>query len=165
VLLERGGANPSTAGTQDGRTPLSWAAWCGHEGVAKMLLENNQTPLSLALSKGHDGIARVLLERDNLDPDTGDLSGQASLPPSAGIWGQTIGGKLKDVIINHRKGLQKMYGRTKAELDKSLKVPIRRGQEMAGKLVKEMGCDLMVATDLTVLTLYDVAILIGMSWC
>ncbi|PUU80852.1 hypothetical protein B9Z19DRAFT_1106818 [Tuber borchii] len=56
-----------------------------------------------------------------------------------------------------------MYGGTGAELDKSLKVPIKRGEGMARKLVADMGCPLEVAKDLTVLTLYDVAILIDDS--
>ncbi|PUU80834.1 hypothetical protein B9Z19DRAFT_973428 [Tuber borchii] len=73
-----------------------------------------------------------------------------------------IGKWLKDVIINHRKGLQKMYGETKLELDQSLQRPIKRGEEMARKLVT-MGCGIEVAKDLTLLTLYDVAILIDDS--
>ena len=79
--------------------------------------------------------------------------------------GEQIGIWLRDVIINHRKGLQKMYGETEAELDKSLEAPIKKGEEMARKLVTEMGCWGEIAKDLTVLTLYDVAILIGMLWC
>jgi len=171
VLLEREDVNPNTASTQDGRTPLSWAAWRGHEGVVKMLLarkdvrtatpdNKSQAPLSLALSKGHDGVAKMLLELDNLDPDTGGHSGQASIPPS-GCGGQEIGSMLKDLILRHRRGLQKMYGWTAAELDKGLKVPIKRGEEMARKLVTEMGCGRYIAGDLTMLTLYDMAILIG----
>ena len=58
-----------------------------------------------------------------------------------------------------------MYGGTEAELDKSLKVPIKRGEDMAGKLVTEMGCPPEIAKDLTILTLYDVAILIGKFLC
>ena len=76
--------------------------------------------------------------------------------------GERISRRLKDVIMKERKGLQKMYGKTEAELDESLRAPIKRGEEMARKLVNEMGCNSMVAKDLTVLTLYDVAILIGM---
>jgi len=75
--------------------------------------------------------------------------------------GQEIGKKLKDVIINRQKDLQEIYGRTEQELDKSLGVPIKKGEEMARKLIEDMGCPPEVATELTVLTLYDVAILIG----
>ena len=54
-----------------------------------------------------------------------------------------------------------MYGETEADLDKILKVLITRGEEMARKLVI-MGCNSEDAKNLTLLTLYDVAILIGM---
>ena len=183
MLLERQDTNPNTADTQEGRTPLSWAAEYGHEAVVRILLERKdvrtttpdnkcQPPLSLALAKGHDGVVRILMERDNVDSDTGDRSGQASFPPSAGNGDKYVGEAipngqqqiskwLKDVIINHRGGLQKMYGETEAELDESLKVPITKGVEMARKLVG-MGCNIEVAKNLTVLTLYDVAILMGM---
>jgi len=77
--------------------------------------------------------------------------------------GSRIGKRLKDVIMNERKGLQKMYGETEAELDESLKAPIKKGEEMARRLIMEMGCSGGAAIDLTVLTLYDVAILISMS--
>jgi len=75
---------------------------------------------------------------------------------------EQIGERLKDFIINQRKGLQKMYGGTEPVLDEALQAPIEKGEEMARKLIMEMGCPYEVAKDLTVLTLYDVAILIGM---
>ena len=74
---------------------------------------------------------------------------------------EEIGQWLKDSIINQRKGLQKMYGETESVLDEALQAPIEKGEEMARKLIMEMGCPYEVAKDLTVLTLYDVAILIG----
>jgi len=79
--------------------------------------------------------------------------------------GEEIGKRLKDLIKKDREGLQKMYPGGDTELDEILKAPIERGEEMARKLVTEMGCTGEVAKDLTVLTLYDVAILIGMFWC
>jgi len=79
--------------------------------------------------------------------------------------GEQIGEWLKDVITNHRKGLRKMYGETEEELDKCLKALIEQGEEMARKLIDYMKCTPAVAKDLTVLTLYDVAILIGMFQC
>jgi len=79
--------------------------------------------------------------------------------------GQQIGERLKDVIMNRRRGLKKMYGETEAELDKSLKEPIIRGEEMVRKLVTEMRCPCLIAKDLAILTLYDLAILIGAFWC
>ncbi|KAG0128933.1 hypothetical protein HOY82DRAFT_611482 [Tuber indicum] len=71
--------------------------------------------------------------------------------------------KLKDVITEVRPGLQNMYGKTEEELNNSLEVPINRGEEMARRLIREMGCTREVAKELTVLTLYDVAILIDDS--
>ncbi|PUU80831.1 hypothetical protein B9Z19DRAFT_1106808 [Tuber borchii] len=56
-----------------------------------------------------------------------------------------------------------MYGETEDELNKNLEAPIKRGEEMARKLITEMGCSREVAKDLAVLTLYDVAILIDDS--
>ena len=79
--------------------------------------------------------------------------------------GQEIGERLKDVIMLRRKGLQKMYGETEDELNQNLEWPIRKGEEMARKLIGEMGCPRAIAKDLAVLTLYDVAILICMFWC
>ena len=185
MLLERQDTNPNTADTREGLTPLSWATEYRHETVVKILMERKdvctttpdnkcQPPLSLALTKRHGGVVSIQIERGNVDSDTGDSSGQASFPPSAGNGDKYVGDTisngqrqisewLKNVIINHRKGLQKMYGETEAELDKSLKVPITKGVEMARKLV-EMGCNIEDAKHLTVLTLYNVvvAVLIGM---
>jgi ankyrin repeat protein len=67
MLLERKDVNPNQADTEYGRTPLSWAAENGHEGVVKMLLERKdvnpnqadteygRTPLSWAAERGHEG--------------------------------------------------------------------------------------------------------------
>jgi len=70
---------------------------------------------------------------------------------------------LRELVTEHRKGLQNMYGAVETELDEKLKTQIDRGVVMAGKLV-DMGCGPEVAKDLTALTLYDLAILIGMFW-
>jgi ankyrin repeat protein len=58
---------------QFSRTPLSWAAYNGHERIAKLLLDrgaiietqNNfdRTPLSYAAENGHEGVFKLLLER------------------------------------------------------------------------------------------------------
>jgi len=76
---------------------------------------------------------------------------------------EMISNGLEELVMEHRKGLQNMYGTTETELDEDLKAQIDRGVVMAGKLV-DMGCGPEVAKDLTALTLYDVAILIGMFW-
>ena len=57
----------------DGRTPLSWPAWNGHDAVVKLLLEkgaeletkdsDGQTPLSWAAEDGHDAVVKLLLEK------------------------------------------------------------------------------------------------------
>jgi len=176
ILLEREDLSADQAGPQCCLTPLSLAAECGNEGIVEILLgqkdvrtttpdNKSQPPLSLALSKGHGRDVRILFgaEKQAVEESVAKDLGEYYfyLIPK----GQEIGGGLKDMIINGRKGLQKMYGRTKEELDRSLKVPIKRGEEMARKLVTEMGCWPEIARDLTVLTLYDVAILIGKLWC
>ena len=73
-----------------GITPLIWAAICGQEGVAQVLLEQEtvnpdepdgyfcQTALSWAAKKGHEGIVRLLLGRATTKPDGTD-----------GWWGKT----------------------------------------------------------------------------
>ena len=66
-----------------GRTPLSWAAENGHEGMVKLLLGRKdvspnssgklgQTPLWLATGNGHEGIVKLLLKRGAVNPDTPD---------------------------------------------------------------------------------------------
>jgi len=103
-----------------------------------------------------------------LEPvDTVQEPSDAGLDPG-GVWpeerpptGKEISKRFKDLIMKDRRGLQKMYGETEAELDESLRTSIERGEDMARKLINEMGCRLEAAIELTVLTLYDVAILIG----
>lgn len=100
----------------------------------------------------------------NRDDQSPTVESQAETKPkgNAAPSGEKIGEKLKDLIMNQRKGLKNMYGETEEELNKSLEVPIKRGEDMARKLVTEMGCSREIAIDLTVLALYDVAILIRM---
>ena len=71
MLLEREDVNPNHADTEYGRTPLSWAAEKGHEGIVKILMQwkdiysdvpnsINQTPSPLAPSEGYDRAVSVL---------------------------------------------------------------------------------------------------------
>ncbi|PUU83388.1 ankyrin repeat-containing domain protein, partial [Tuber borchii] len=75
----------SDSSGKDSRTPLSYAAEEGHEGVVKILLERGdvnsdssdyigQTPLSYAARSGHEGIVKILLERGNADPNLSDVN-------------------------------------------------------------------------------------------
>ncbi|KAG0128934.1 hypothetical protein HOY82DRAFT_671393 [Tuber indicum] len=103
------------------------------------------------------GKGRAVGEKTETNPAAGG-SESASVPDS-----KEICAKLKQVIMEVRPSLQNMYGKTEAELDKSLEGPIKRGEEMARKLIQDMECTREVAKELTVLTLYDVAILIDDS--
>ena len=81
MLLERDDVNPNTADTEHGRTPLSWAAENGHEGVVRILLERNdvnpdtadteynRTPLWWAAKNGYEEVVRMLLERNDVGPN------------------------------------------------------------------------------------------------
>ena len=73
-----------------GRTPLSWAAKGGHEGVVKLLLEredvnpdrpnnNGRTPLSWAAGNGREGVVKLLLESKDVSPDRPDNYGRTPL--------------------------------------------------------------------------------------
>jgi len=73
-----------------GITPLIWAAICGQEQIAKLLLERQtispdkpdkyfrRTALSWAAEKGNEGTVRVILERASAKPASSD-----------GWWGKT----------------------------------------------------------------------------
>src|ERR1700719_3988977 len=86
ALLER--RHDVNAKDMNGRTPLSWAAQNGHEGVMKLLLDKNadieskdieygQKPLSWAASSGHEAVVKLLLD------------GYADIEPKAEYYGQT----------------------------------------------------------------------------
>ena len=73
-----------------GRTPLTWAARNGREGVVKLLLErenvdpnlvdtNGNGPLGCAAANGHEGVVKLLLKRENVDPNFADTNGNGPL--------------------------------------------------------------------------------------
>jgi len=69
-----------------GMTALSWASLRGHDGVVKMLLEQDdvspnqadteygQTPLSWAVENWHEGVVKMLLEREEVNPNQADTN-------------------------------------------------------------------------------------------
>ena len=75
-VLLKNGAYPDFKGSY-GRTPLSMAAWEGHEAVVKLLLEigkvdvdskgtDGRTPLSRAAENGHEAVVKLLRSYVNL---------------------------------------------------------------------------------------------------
>jgi len=83
LLFGRRYVNPDSS-SKSGRTPLSWAAENGHEGIVKLLLRRKdinpdtadtvygRMPLLWAAKNGHEGIVRLLLERKDVNPDIPD---------------------------------------------------------------------------------------------
>jgi len=77
----------------NGRTPLWWAAWNGHEGTVALLLEKGAeletkdndgwTPLSCAAWNGHKGTVALLLE-EGAELETKDNDGRT--PLSCAAW-------------------------------------------------------------------------------
>ena len=94
--LEDAGFDPEWGGFGCNRTPLSWAAREGHDGVVKVLLErkdvnpdqadtDGRTPLSWAAGNGQEGVAKMLLEREDANPNQADADGRT--PLSWAAWG------------------------------------------------------------------------------
>ena len=84
-----------------GSTPLSWAARNGHEGVAKMLLEQEgvdpnladvlvRTPLGSAAAGGHEVVVKLLIEWENVDPNHLDVNNVTPLWHAAAIGHEGI---------------------------------------------------------------------------
>ena len=78
-----------------GRTPLSWAAALGHEGVVRLLAGRvgvqadskdfiwQRTPLSWAAGGGHEAVVRLLVAREDVAADSKDGDGQTPLAYAA----------------------------------------------------------------------------------
>jgi len=73
-----------------GYTPLLWAARNGHDGVVRLLLEQedvdpdrpndgNNTPLSWAANNGHEEVVKLLLDRNDVDPNRPDENDRTPL--------------------------------------------------------------------------------------
>jgi ankyrin repeat protein len=96
-LSLRHGGNINTA-DDDGRTPLFWATWEGHDDLAQFLLRTAKdkidinaqenrglTPLNYACMKGCVEIVRMLLETGNADVNTPENGGLTPLGSAAQI--------------------------------------------------------------------------------
>jgi ankyrin repeat protein len=84
-----GGNSPDSKDTHS-RTPLSWAAERGHEGVVTLLLatekadadskdSDGRTPLSWAAGSGHEAVVTLLLATEKVDADSKDRWGRTPL--------------------------------------------------------------------------------------
>jgi Ankyrin repeats (3 copies) len=89
LLLATGKVDVDSKDTY-GRTPLSWAAGCGHEAVVTLLLATGkvdvdskdtygQTPLSWAAERGHEAVVTLLLATGKVDVDSKDTDGRTPL--------------------------------------------------------------------------------------
>jgi hypothetical protein len=76
------------------RTPLSYAAWSGHEAVVRLLVERedveadskdefSRTPLSYAAGRGHEAVVRLLVEREDVEADSKDGDSRTPLSYAA----------------------------------------------------------------------------------
>ena len=94
LLSGRKYVNPDSP-DKGGRTPLSWAASNGRDGVVKLLLgredvssdrpdNDGRTPLSWAAGNGCDEVVKLLLGWEDVSPDTPDDHGRTPLSWAAG---------------------------------------------------------------------------------
>jgi len=94
LLFSRRYVNPDSSSESD-RTPLSWAAENGRDGIVKLLLGRRdvnpdtpdsmygRTPLSYAAENGHEGVMKILLEQKDVNPDSLSKFGQTPLSLAA----------------------------------------------------------------------------------
>ena len=96
---------------EDGRTPLSWAAAEGHEGVVRILIkqhdvdinandEGGQTPLSWAAKNGHEAVVRLLVERNDIDINAKGKYGRTPL-----LWAAKNGHEAVVRLLVERKDI------------------------------------------------------------
>ena len=79
----------------DGRSPISYAAENGYDGVINLLLHtalvdtdsndnNGRTPLLFAAEKGHEAVVKLLLKTGKISADSKDFNGRTPLLFAAG---------------------------------------------------------------------------------
>jgi len=108
-----------------GSTAIAWAAWNGHEGVVKELLEceginpdhsdarYGRTAFSLAAGSGHEGIVKMLLAREDVDPDRADTKyGRTPLSWAAERGHEEVVKMLLERDDVNPDLVDSMYGRT-----------------------------------------------------
>ncbi|KAK2792301.1 hypothetical protein FQN52_003778 [Onygenales sp. PD_12] len=114
LLDGQGKDNGIFADPKDGGylTPLFYAAFGGHEAVAKFLVErddveadamdhNGRTPLSWAAAGGHEIIAQLLVGRDDVNADSRDKSCQTPLS-----WAAFRGHKAVVTLLANRDDVE-----------------------------------------------------------
>jgi len=94
LVLRREDVNHDILDTAYGRTPLTWGAEHGCEGVVRLLFEwedvnpdssskSGRTPLAWAAENGCGRVAELLLEREDANPNSSSESGETPLTLAA----------------------------------------------------------------------------------